>query len=237
MAISQTPFAQRLLEDPGSVSTGQLFDEIATDFLLPNDGLFGRKRQHILFTGLKSVETPSGGKSNKEEKALTYPDVEVYIDPEKIRVSKKIIVNKVLTKGGWINQFWGHEQPTIDMNCVSGYFGITKGRTYAASQYLNVTQKLEGRPLQKISFGDFHKPSPYGIEDPLKVFEKIKTYVYDNRFDGDMPYKGAPIIKMIYEGVLYKGYFTRFDYSLDANRPFVIDYSFQFTVISPPEKY
>lgn len=232
MAISNTPFFSNTIIEP----VANITDVLSDTFLLPNDGLFGRKKQHILFTGLKSVDTIPGGKTNQEEKALSYPDVEVYIDPEKIKVSKKVIVNKVLTKGGWVNQFWGHEQPTIDMNCNSGYFGLSKGRTFAANQYLNLSARI-GATKKSSIVKEFGKPAPYGAVDPLKIFEQIKTYVYDNRFDGDFQYKGTPIIKMIYEGVLYKGYFTRFDYSLSANRPFVIDYGFQFVVISPPEKY
>jgi len=237
--VSNNPFAS-FTTSPVVQSTAQKALQIAKAyFLMPNEGLFERKRRRLLFTELRSVDSSSMATNSKEAKKLSYPDVEVYADPQRVRVSKRVVVSKTLTKGGWINQFWGHDLPVINVSASSGYYGITKGRNPAIFKLLGAVDRINGLKASK-NLGDVVNavtaPPPYGV-DPLKVFERIKEYAYDARFDGDLPYKGAPIIYMVYEGVAYKGYFNNFNYSLNANKPFVIDYSFQFTVVSPPDKY
>lgn len=199
--------------------------------LLKADGLLSRKREHILFTDLKSVETYDTIFNDKGNQQLLYPDLELFVDPNKIGVQKKMNVNKQLTKGGYVNQFWGQDLPLITISANSGYFGLTKGRDPITATTLNILDRIGNAPSYR------NGEQKTGYLDPLKVFEKLKTYVYDNRFDGQLPSEGNPIITMVYEGTAYSGYFLSFNYELNATKPFVIDYNLQFVVISPSREF
>ncbi len=238
MAVSKQPFSNSTIKSVvGDNFLDKAFKSYTSYLTLPNDGLFDRKRQRLLFTDLKSIESPdSGSLTSKASQQYMYPDVEVYVDPQRIRVNKNVIVNKTLTKGGWITQFWGLDLPVISVNALSGYFGLTKGRSPLVSAAIDVGNTVSNI-RKSSSVGDFFKNQKPTTADPLKVFEKLKTYAFDNRFDGNLPFQGSPIIKMIYDNIVYKGYFSNFDYSLSADKPFVIDYNFQFVVITPPDKF
>lgn len=177
-----------------------------------NSGLFGKKRERMYFTLLKSPEVPHT-KRWIESKAISMPDLELHIDPRQIQVQKRVLVQKRLTKAGWILQFWGHDLTKVNINATSGYYGTTKGQTLAQLQ-----GALHGRGREV---------------DPLKVFERLKEDVYMRRFDTSLPYKGLPIIGMVYEGTLYRGFFENFNYSLNSTTPFTIDYNFGFVIIPP----
>ena len=190
-----------------------------TPNVIMNDGLFGRKRTRMYFTQLKAVETRHSDTTlESESEAYRLPDVELYIDPQNISVRKKVIQRKQLTKGGWVIQFWGHDLTTVSVRGVSGYYGMTKG--LAPSNIAGVVKSLTS--------GENHKVGA------LKVFEYLKENVYMRRFDKRIPFKGLPVIGLVYDKVLYRGYFEQFNYSLSATAPFMITYNFNFTII-PPE--
>jgi len=196
---------------------------LSTRDQIRNDGLFGRKKTRLYFTNLKSVETRQSEKTMEMmSESYVLPDVELNIDPQSISVKKKVIQNRQLTKGGWIVQFWGHDLTTITVKSVSGYYGVTKG--ISPDSVGGLIEK--GRRASVKDLG--------GHNDPLKTFEYLKENAYQRRFDRQFPYKGLPIIGMVYDGQLYRGYFESFNYDLNASEPFQIAYNFAFTII-PPE--
>ena len=180
-----------------------------------NDGLFGRKKSRLYFTKLKSVESKQSEKTlEMESESYVLPDVELYIDPQSISVKKKVIQKRQLTKGGYVVQFWGHDLTTVMVKAVSGYYGLTKG--LAPDNIAGIISK--GKPVQ----------------GALKTFEYLKENAYMRRFDKRVPSIGLPIIGMVYDRILYRGYFETFNYSTEATNPFLISYDFSFTII-PPE--
>lgn len=65
---------------------------------------------------------------------------------------------------------------------------------------------------------------------PLAAFELLKRQCYQSRFDPNLPFKGAPLIGMLFESQALKGYFTDFNYTLSSQTPFQFTYSFTFVV-------
>jgi len=124
--------------------------------------------------------------------ALLNPVVSLLVNPQNIKVDKKVIFNKMQTKGGFVVQFWGPDLPTVTVTSKTGSFAINKSM--------------------------------------LRVFQVLKTHVYDRRFSTRQPFKGMPIITMIWDQQVYEGFFQNFNYSLDAMEPYVINYTFTFTI-------
>lgn len=67
-------------------------------------------------------------------------------------------------------------------------------------------------------------------KEPLAAFELLKRQCYQGRFHQTQPFRGAPIIAMLFESQVLKGYFTDFKYALSAAQPFQFTYSFTFVV-------
>lgn len=67
-------------------------------------------------------------------------------------------------------------------------------------------------------------------KNPLAAFELLKRQCYQGRFHTSQPFRGSPIIGMVYESQALKGYFNNFDFTISADKPFKIEYSFTFTV-------
>jgi len=207
------PFQSSL--DKGALDTiKNTVKDLVPSFKIKNSGLYGRKNKRMLFTSLQATEVVSS-EGSLSERVYSLPDVEMYIDPQSINVSKKTFNRKTLTKGGWVVQFWGHDLTVLTVSATSGYYGVHKG---------NKSNIFTGESSKTNTGSGVSK-------DPLKVFEKIKENVYNRRFDGDLPYRGKPIITLVYEGTAYRGYFDSFDYSLDASTPFIINYGFKFNIL------
>jgi hypothetical protein len=128
-----------------------------------------------------------------DKKESIIPMFTLLVNPQSINVTKNVIQQKILTRGGFVVQFWGHDLETISIKTYSGYYG--------------------NNPLV------------------LKWFEYFKNKVYGNRFSHTEPFKGNPLVYILYSEQVLQGYFNNFNYSLSADRPYVIDFEFTFTVV------
>jgi hypothetical protein len=210
-----------------------------TIFGIQNKGLLGRKVARLYFTDLARPMASFDSKTmSVDVKKRAMPDVEVYIDPQSVKVSKKVLWNKKQTKGGWVFQFWGHDLTTISLQMKTGWFGYTKGQNLLTmiGDFAKASQTI-----QDMFMGGGKTSTPNGTsngiyKDPLKVFQKIKNNVYNRRFDSATPFVGFPLITLVYEGSPYMGFFNNFDYDIDSNNPFNINFNFAFTVVPTNNK-
>jgi len=225
-----TNFANSLGVGGGVNFDAQLENEL---FGLQNKGLLGRKNNKMYFTDLSRPRyiTPQGMQEPQvaKVKKQSMPDVEVYIDPQSVKVSKKVLFNKKQTKGGWVLQFWGHDLTTLSVNMKSGFYGYTKGQNILTMSY----DALKPFDLK----GNWGKQQLGAVAvDPLKVFQKLKNNAYTKRFDESYPSTGFPLITLVYEGTPYTGFFNNFDYDISADNPFNINFSFNFTIVPTNNK-
>jgi hypothetical protein len=68
-------------------------------------------------------------------------------------------------------------------------------------------------------------------KEPVRAFELLKNQVYQSRFDNSEPFKGQPMVTMIWENQILKGFFQNFTYRVSADKPFYVTYGFSFTVV------
>jgi hypothetical protein len=67
-------------------------------------------------------------------------------------------------------------------------------------------------------------------KQPLASFELLKRQCFQGRFHPNQPFRGSPIIGLLFESQALKGYFTDFNYTITSAQPFQINYSFTFVV-------
>jgi len=170
------------------------------------------KKSRMIFTDLVSF--------NESE---TYPDVELYLDPKTIQVSKPVIQRQQLTKGGFVIQFWGHQLTKISVNAATGNFQPLYGTQFVLPSFATAkaTESWFNQVKERWMKGG----------GPLKIFSKFKEWAFQNRFNLDKPYEGRPIIKLIWEDYVYKGFFSNFNYNLDSSIPFNINFTFEFIIL------
>jgi len=91
------------------------------------------------------------------------PVISLFINPQSITVSKNILLNKQVTKGGFVVQFWGPDLETIQVKAETGYFGLS-----------NV-------PLQSFNlFKDYCFQGRYSPSKPFKSIPII-TMLYEGQ--------------------------------------------------------
>jgi hypothetical protein len=57
---------------------------------------------------------------------LKNPIISLFVNPQSITVNKNVLLNKQVTEGGFVVQFWGHDLETIAVKAETGYFGLSK---------------------------------------------------------------------------------------------------------------
>lgn len=57
---------------------------------------------------------------------LKNPVISFFVNPQSITINKNVLLNKQVTKGGFVVQFWGHDLETISVKAETGYFGLSK---------------------------------------------------------------------------------------------------------------
>jgi hypothetical protein len=167
-------------------------------------------KQRMIF---KNLQTTDGN---------SLPNVEMYIDPQSIQTQKKVLQKKQLTKGGFVIQFWGHDLTQIQVNCITGNFQPLYGVQMTLPPDLNKknTESWYNQVKERWMKGG----------GPLKVFEKLKDWVYQDRFSQVKRYEGFPLIELIWEDFIYEGYFTNFVYNIQSTQPFNIAFNFTFII-------
>jgi len=110
------------------------------------------------------------------------PLVQLFMNPQSIRVNKQVLHNKQQTRGGFVVQFWGHDLETIDVEAAVAYFQLSKEPVRAFEMLKN--QVYQGR---------FHPSQPFvGVPFVTMLFENqiLKGYFtnFNYRISADRPF-------------------------------------------------
>jgi hypothetical protein len=85
------------------------------------------------------------GSFSLEDRAI----VPIYINPDTISIRERKIINKQLTKGGYLIQYWGEELPVISMNGTTGSSGI-EGIHILRDVYRNEQMRVKEQLIRKL---------------------------------------------------------------------------------------
>lgn len=176
------------------------------------------------FRGPGDEHDPNQGKRPVVFDVLA-PDKETSILPENLRMvllvnpssltwSYTKVIERIQTKGGFVEQHWGEGPPTIAMNAVTGGFK----RLYSGLS--NVTgggYDAGGTRRETLAYERYL--------DLLALFHNNGS-VYDST--GQIVFQG--ILKMTFDGGTYLGWFTNFNVNENADKPFMFDLSASFQV-------
>jgi len=208
---------QETLNRPGSLESPELVR------LHPEAPLARRRRQLIRW------RVPGAG------------FVDMYINPQQMRIQSRKVIRRTRTKGGYVVQYWGEELDTVALSGTTGSAGVEGinilRSVYRAEQdaFQQVSQTLADR-LGAFSAGG----SIGGLVGSIAsgnagqaAGNAITAFMGGNQSAPLLPTLAslAVSVEMFYQGWVFKGYFENFNVTESVSLgPGVFEYDMTFQV-------
>ena len=138
----------------------------------------------------------------------------LHVNPTSMSFSWEKVIERIQTKGGYVEQHWGDGARSIDFSMVTGGF------KRVASGLSNVTGggfDTGGTRRETIAYDKYL--------DMLALFHNNGA-IYDT--SGSIVFHG--ILKVTFDGGVYFGWFTSFTANESADKPYQFDLSANFTI-------
>ena len=138
----------------------------------------------------------------------------LHVNPSSMAFSYAKQIERIQTKGGFVEQHWGEAARSITFNMVTGGFK----RLYSGLS--NVTgggYDTEGTRRETIAYDKYL--------DLLALFHNNGS-IYDS--SGQIVLQG--IIKVLFDGGIYLGWFSAFNVAEAAEKPYQFDLTAEFTI-------
>lgn len=136
------------------------------------------------------------------------------VNPSSVNFNYTKLIERIQTKGGWVEQHWGEGLDNISFEMTTGGFK----RLYSGLS--NITgggQDVRGTRRETINYDKYL--------DMLALFHN-NGQVYDQ--NGQIVFSGK--IKMTFDGGVYFGWFSDFNVQENASKPYQFDLSTSFTI-------
>lgn len=136
----------------------------------------------------------------------------LHVNPSTMSIQYNRQVERIQTRGGWVEQHWGDSTSEINFEQATGGFM----RLFAGLS--NVTNpRIGGTRRETIAYDKYL--------DSLALFHNNAS-VFDSR--GNIVLQG--ILKITFDGGVYLGWFNSFSVSEDAEKPYMFALTSAFTV-------
>jgi hypothetical protein len=166
--------------------------------------------------------------------------VTLYVNPQRINIRQRKVIQQVQTNTGWIFQHWGYEPFIIAYNGVTGY--MNPWSLVNSRLTIDNDTDIANQALKKLSQNPQEAPSPYKTpayqallelrdfyEAPQKQMQgsdltKITEDTNDNL--------KKLALRLYYRADTYEGYLTKFELSEEEMSPWMWSYTMEFTAYS-----
>lgn len=136
----------------------------------------------------------------------------LHVNPRTMGVKYQRKIERMQTRGGYVEQHWGDETQSLDFTIATGGFV----RMYSGMS--NVTNpKYGGTRRETIAYDKYL--------DMLALFHNSGS-IFDSR--GNIVLQG--ILKVTFDGGVFLGWFSSFTVTESAEKPFMFELSASFTV-------
>lgn len=138
----------------------------------------------------------------------------LHVNPSSISMSYAKQIERIQTKGGWVEQHWGEAARSLSLNMATGGF---KRLFSGLSNVTGGGQDTGGTRRETIAYDKYL--------DMLALFHNNGS-IYDT--SGQIAFQG--IIKVSFDGGVYLGWFQSFNVTEAAEKPYQFDLTAEFTV-------
>jgi len=136
----------------------------------------------------------------------------LHVNPKTMAIKYQRQVERIQTRGGFVEQHWGDQTQNIDFNFATGGFM----RLYTGLSNITGTGYGGGR-RETIAYDKYL--------DLLSLFHNNGS-VFDSR--GNIVFQG--IVKVVFDGGVFLGWFTSFSLTESSEKPYQFDLSANFDV-------
>lgn len=172
--------------------------------------------------------------------------VEMYINPQSLRVSNNKILTSTRTKAGFVLQYAGEDLTKIAISGTTGSAGaeginilynIYRSEHIGFSKIANEMEEeysaqITNNAIQDITSTVINSLSA-GLGTELGVFADATAALGANLSFLNQPFPTlasiAAAIELRFQGVIYKGFFTSFSFEESAASPGLFDYQIEFS--------
>lgn len=164
----------------------------------------------------------------------------MYINPRRIAVRWRKVIQRVQTNTRWVFQHWGQEPVTVTYSGVTGY--MNTWRADYSQKYLVGESSYS---FVEATTGD-KKLSPY--ETPaFQALQRLRTFYEEphkqmqgadlTQISGDELDENLQklALNLYYRDTMFIGYFTRLEIREDEMSPWMWDYDMEFTAYETQE--
>jgi len=162
--------------------------------------------------------------------------VDMYINPQSLKIQHKKTIRAERTKGGFVIQYWGEELPTMQISGHTGSSGF-EGINVLENIYRGEQLAFDAIAIQElIKYQNEDEEAVRALIPGVgQVFDFMKGLTNPNYNAGlslPKPTLGAfaSSIEMYYMGIAYRGFFTDFSVDESVNKLGMFDYNISFTI-------
>lgn len=191
------------------------------------------------------IDQPRRGKFGRRVIAWRTPHlgiIQMYINPQSLVIQEAKDISANRTKAGFIVQYAGEKLTQISLNGTTGSGGIEGinilESIYRSEQeaFTTIAQSLERQYNTAQALALFKGPNNTGVNNTSEAISVFTRQTAEeaalNIFEQPFPTLAslAANVEMLYQGVIYRGYFTSFRVDEQAeNGPGLFNYSLEFT--------
>ena len=160
--------------------------------------------------------------------------VEMYINPQNIRIHQQKLIKSERSKGGFIIQYWGEDLIAISINGHTGSSGIeginVLNDVYRGEQIAFDAVALEALAKSKSEDENFLTAAIPGLGQVLDFAKNLGEQQQGTGLTIPKPTLGfyASTIEMYWMGEVYRGFFENFDVTESADKLGIFDYAISF---------
>lgn len=171
----------------------------------PDDEFSGQDKRPVVFDIL----------GPDQETSILPPGLRMvlHVNPTTMNIKSNRKVERIQTKGGFVEQHWGDDTDGIDFNAATGGFM----RLYTGLTNVTAPQSTGGSRRETLAYDAYL--------DALALFHNNGS-VYD--INGQVALQG--IIKVTFDGGVYLGWFNNFSVSETAEKPYMFELTADMTI-------
>ncbi len=165
------------------------------------------------------------------------PLVQMYINPQNIRINNKKIITPTRTKGGFVIQYWGEDLGTLSLSGTTGTSGI-EGINVLHDIYRNEQIAFDPYALSAAAKQeqDTFSGDIFGLDSALSSGENFVSSLIGASQASGAGVRPSPslaslafTVEMYWSGEVFRGYFTEFSVTESADQIGIFNYDIGFT--------
>jgi hypothetical protein len=158
----------------------------------------------------------------------------MYINPQRITIRYRKVIQQVQTNTRWVFQHWGAEPVTISYNGVTGYMNSVKAQEYIQKWHPESFKDFYNGKSGMKRISTYETPAYLALLKLKTFYEEPHRWLQGRdltKLSGELTDARLQDLKLnlYYRDTIYTGYFIRMEIQEEEMSPWMWSYSMEFT--------